>query len=112
MPWQQLDTVQHDFSALAGDDDLSLDLPTPPDFRQVRGSARFTFVNRGTASAYLLTAADVAAPILSAFEIPSGQTRISSVIDWPISATSGEYPQLHGLLGANVFVTPEVKYIP
>ena len=111
MAWQQLDTVRHDYTALAGNDSLLDDVAlTTPD-KSIRGQLRFTVVNRGAASAYFSTAADIVAGILPAFEIPSGQTRVSPVVDWR-PATDGEAFRLQGLLGADCYVTPEARIVP
>jgi hypothetical protein len=107
MAWQQQKTVQHTFVA---DTEVSLEASLPTTQIPLHGSCRFTIENRGSAHAYLVIAADVAVGGIeeTAFKIPLGQTRVSPVYPWGTKA-SGEIAQLHGKIGADCFVTPEVR---
>lgn len=95
----QLKTVVIDASALASDVDLDTTLTQLSGKKY--GRVTFIIANEGVASAYLETAEDIAAGVLSSVVIEAAKTQLAGPYEWPDSI-----PWLHSLIGAKCRVTP------
>lgn len=106
MGWRQEQTVRFDFSAGGGGARVEELIDTLPDKKPARGSAMFVFANRGTGTAFLVTAADIGNIENTPFEIPAGATREGGPFQWGANFDVDDFPKLNGAVDADVFVVP------
>lgn len=101
--YTQLDTIEIDATAAAVTTDVGalLTLAGLTGYKEVS----FVIANRGTASAYLATAADILAGVESALEIDPGVSKGIGPYLFP------NIPLLDSLIGAHCFITTMWKNV-